>query len=92
MGKIGAIILVLLNLSSAPLEDVIVVHREDGYDVGCISRGQTERIIVAMRDSIRVVFKVAGSDKWLGTELMPVRDTITLSNSTKTFEVDIEKF
>lgn len=39
-------------------------------------------------DSVRVVFRLG--DEWIGTNMLPMRDTIEINDLTETFEVEVE--
>lgn len=38
----------------------------------------------------RVVFRLG--DEWIGTDMLPVRDTIRIEDNTETFEVEVYFF
>ena len=54
---------------------------------GCIERGESRRVEVEDTDSVRVVFRLG--DEWIGTDMLPRRDTIIINDKIETFEVEI---
>ena len=48
---------------------------------------QSRKVDVEKADSARVVFRLG--DEWIGTDMLPLRDTIEISDLTETFEVEI---
>ena len=79
--------IVILNLSSTPLHDAMLVVGDDAIELGCIERGESRRVEIESTDSVRVVFRLG--DEWIGTNMLPMRDTIEISDLTETFEVKI---
>lgn len=80
--------IVVLNLSSTPLDDAMLVVGDDAIELGCIERGESRRVEIESADSVRVVFRLG--DEWIGTDMLPMQDTIDISDLTETFELDIE--
>ena len=80
--------IVILNLSSTPLDDAMLVVGDDAIELGCIERGESRRVEIESADSVRVVFRLG--DEWIGTDMLPMQDTIDISDLTETFELDIE--
>ena len=81
--------LVIINLSSAPLHNTMVVLGDDGIDVGTIHRGKEVRVEIPYRDSCRVIFTLKEKrEEWLGTDNLYC-DTIKICDATSTFEVEI---
>ena len=78
----------ILNLSSTPLHDAMLVVEDDAIELGCIERGESRRVEIESTDSVRVVFRLG--DEWIGTDMLPMRDSIEISNKIKTFEVEVE--
>lgn len=79
--------IVIFNTSIITLSDAMLVVDNEAVEVGDIKCGESRRIEVEQADSVRVVFRL-GED-WIGTDLLPMRDTIEISDSTKPFEVEI---
>lgn len=52
---------------------------------GCIERGEGRRVEIESADSVRVVFRLG--DEWIGTDILPMRDTIEISDKIETFEM-----
>lgn len=80
--------IVVLNLSSTPLHDAMLVVGDDAIELGCIERGESRKVEIESADSVRVVFRLG--DEWIGTDMLPMRDTIEISDLTETFEVEVE--
>lgn len=78
----------ILNLSSTPVHDAMLVVDDEAIELGCIERGESCKVEIESADSVRVVFRL-GND-WIGTNMLPRRDTIEISDMTETFELDIE--
>lgn len=85
-----AIWIVILNLSSTPLYDAILVVEDEAIELGYTDIGGSRRVEVERADSVRVVFHLG--DEWIGTNMLPMRDTIRIEDNTETFEVEIEFF
>ena len=75
------------QLSSTPLHDAMLVVEDDAIELGCIDCGKSRRVEIESADSVRVVFRLG--DEWIGTDMLPMRDTIEISDMTETFEVEI---
>lgn len=80
--------IVILNMSSTPLHDAMLVVGDDAIELGCIERGESRRVEIESTDSVRVVFRLG--DEWIGTDMLPMRDTIEISDLTETFEMEVE--
>lgn len=80
--------IVILNLSSTPLHDAMLVVEDDAIELGCIDCGESRRVEIEDTDSVRVVFRLG--DEWIGTDMLPMRDTIEISDLTETFEMEVE--
>lgn len=80
--------IVILNLSSTPLHDAMLVVGDDAIELGCIERGESRKVEIESTDSVRVVFRLG--DEWIGTDMLPMQDTIEISDLTETFEVEVE--
>ena len=80
--------IVILNLSSTPLHDVMLVVEDEAIELGCIERGISRRVEIESADSVRVVFRLG--DEWIGTDMLPMRDTIEINDLTETFEMEVE--
>ena len=88
MWRALAIWIVILNLSSTPLQDAMLVVEDDAIELGCIDCGESRRVEIENADSVRVVFRLG--DEWIGTDMLPRRDTIEISDMTETFEMEVE--
>ena len=84
---------VILNLSSATLHNVMVVAVDEATEIGSIESGVCEQVEIPPQDSIRVIFTLGQKrEGCLGTDLLPLRDTIRIEDNTETFEVEVENF
>lgn len=90
MWRALAIWIVILNLSSTPLYDAMLVVEDEAIELGDIAVGESRRVEVERADSIRVVFRLG--DEWIGTDMLPMRDTIHIEDNTETFEVEVDFF
>ena len=88
MLRVILIWIVILNLSSTPLHDAMLVVGDDAIELGCIERGESRRVEIESADSVRVVFRLG--DEWIGTDMLPMRDTIEISDKIETFEMEVE--
>lgn len=79
--------IVILNLSSTPLYDAMLVVEDDTIELGRIDCGESRRIEVESADSVRVVFRLG--DEWIDTDMLPRRDTIIINDKIETFEVEV---
>lgn len=70
------------------IHDAMLVVDDEAIELGCIERGESRRVETESADSVRVVFRLG--DEWIGTDMLPMRDTIEIRDLTETFEVDIE--
>lgn len=66
--------MVILNLSSTPLHDAMLVVEDDAIELGDIGIGESRRVEIESTDGVRVVFRLG--DEWIGTNMLPRRDTI----------------
>lgn len=80
--------IVILNLSSTPSHDAMLVVEDEVIELGCIERGKSRRVEVEDTYSMRVVFRLG--DEWIGTYMFPMRDTIDINDLTETFEMEVE--
>ena len=94
MWRALAIWIAILNLSSTPLYDAMLVVEDEAIELGDIAVGESRRVEVERADSVRVVFSLG--DDWIGTDMLPMRDTdnclrdtIRIEDNTETFEVEI---
>lgn len=95
MFRVIATIVVILNLSSATLHNVMVVAGDEATEIGTIPKGEHRKLQTLSQDSIRVIFTLGQKrEGWLGTEKMAhcVGDTIRIDDKTQTFELEIENF
>lgn len=87
-----ATFVVILNLSSATLHNVMVVAGDEAEQIGTIPKGEYRKLETLPQDSIRVIFTLGQKrEGWLGTEKMAhcVGDTIKIDDNTQTFELEI---
>ena len=89
MWRALAIWVVILNLSSTPLDDAMLVVGDDTIELGCIDCRDSRRVEIGSTDSVRIVFR--WGDEWIGTDMLPMRDTIEINDLTETFEVEISQ-
>lgn len=90
-----ATLVVILNLSSVTLHNVMVVAGDEAKEIGTIPKGEYRKMETSPQDSIRVIFTLGQKrEGWLGTEKMAycVGDTIRIDDKTQTFELEIENF
>lgn len=90
MWRALAIWITILNTSTITLSDAMLVVEDEAIELGDIAVGESRRVEVERADSVRVVFRLG--DEWIGTDLLPTRDTIQIDDNTKTFEVEVEFF
>ena len=84
---------VILNLSSATLHNVMVVAGDEATEIGSIESGVCKQVEIPPQDSIRVIFTLGQKrEGCLETDLLPLRDTIRIDDKTQTFELEIENF
>ena len=65
----------------------MLVVEDEVIELGCIERGESRRVEIDSADSVRVVFRLG--DEWIGTDMLPIRDTIEINDKIETFEVEI---
>lgn len=76
----------LLNLSSAPLHNVMVVVGDEGIEIGEVKQKGCRKIDIPTQDSCRVIFTLGEKrENWLGTDIIKVQDTIKIDDNTKIF-------
>lgn len=80
--------IVILNLSSTPLHDAMLVVEDDVIELGCIERDESRKVEIESADSVRVVFRLG--DEWISTDMLPMRDTIEINDKIETFEMEVE--
>lgn len=80
--------IVILNLSSTPLQDAMLVVEDDAIELGCIDCGESREVEIESTDSVRVVFRLG--EAWIDTDMLPMRDTIEISDKIETFEMEVE--
>lgn len=68
----------------------MLVIEDEAIELGDIGIGESRRVEVERADSVRVVFRLG--DEWIGTDLLPARDTIRIEDNTETFEVEVDFF
>lgn len=79
--------IVILNTSTITLSDAMLVVEDDAIELGSIECGESRKVDVEKADSARVVFRLG--DEWIGPDILPLRDTIEISDLTETFEVEV---
>ena len=67
----------------------MLVVEDDTIELGCIDCRDSRRVEIDSADSVRVVFRL-GDDR-IGTGMLPMRDTIEISDKIETFEVEISQ-
>lgn len=90
MWRALAIWIVILNTSTITLSDAMLVVEDEAIELGDIAIDESRRVEIEDADSVRVVFRLG--DEWIGTDLLPARDTIRIEDNTETFEVEVEFF
>lgn len=90
MGKLVLLIILLVNLSSARLNDVCVLIDGDVVEVGNMDINDTTHIVIynSYSDSLLVTFRL--SDELLGTRKMPIQNVI-LCDTMEIFELEFVK-
>ena len=81
---------VILNTSTITLSDTMLVVEDEAVELGDIAIGESRRVEIEDADSVQVVFRLG--DEWIGTDMLPMRDTIRIDDNTETFEVEVEFF
>lgn len=66
----------------------MLVVEDEAIELGCIDCSESRRVAIESADSVRVVFRLG--DEWIGTDILPRRDTIEISDMTETFEMEVE--
>lgn len=93
MRLVTLICVVILNLSSATLHNIMVVEGDNYTEIGTIAQGEYRKLETRPQDSIRVIFTLGQKrEGWLGTDNIPIKDTIIIDDRTKIFELEVEKF
>lgn len=87
MWRALAIWIVILNTSTITLSDAMLVVEDEAIELRDIAVGESRRVEVERADSVRVVFRLG--DEWIGTDMLPLRDTIKISDETEIFELEI---
>lgn len=82
--------IVILNTSTTTLSDAMLVVEDEAIELGNIGIGESRRGEIEDVESVRVVFRLR--DEWIGTYMLPMRDTIRIDDNTETFEVEVEFF
>lgn len=90
MWRALAIWIVILNISTITLSDAMLVVEDEAIRLGDIAVGESRRVEIEDVDSVRVVFRL--DDEWIGTDMLPMRDTIRIDDNTETFEVEVDFF
>ena len=91
MWRALAIWIVILNTSTITLSNAMLVVEDEAIELGNIAAGESRRVEIEDADVFdRVVFRLG--DEWIGTDMLPVRDTIRIEDNTETFEVEVYFF
>lgn len=80
--------IVILNLSSTPLDDAMLVVDDEAIELEDIERGESRMVEIENADSVRVVFRL--DDEWIGTNILPSRVPIIIDDKIETFEMEVE--
>ena len=83
MHKIAVIFITILNLSSHPLPNTVLLNGDEAVEVGELKMRAHKTVKIPRTDSVAVIFKLG---KWIGTAKMPVQDTIKITDKTEIFE------
>lgn len=79
--------MVILNLSSANLHNVMVVAGDEYEQIGTIPKGEYRKLETFSQDSCRVIFTLGQKrEGWLGTGAKSVKDTIKIDDKVNVFE------
>lgn len=82
--------IIIINTTSATLHNTTLVIDDEAIEVGDVKRNHSIKVEVPQRDSVRVIFTLGHErEAWLGTDILPMRDTIKIDDNTETFEVEI---
>lgn len=65
----------------------MLVVGDEAIELGCIDCGESRKVEIESTDSVRVVFRLG--DERIGTDILPLRDTIIINDEIETFEVEI---
>lgn len=98
MWRALAIWITILNTSTITLSDAMLVVEDEAIELGDIAVGESHRVEIGesrrveveRADSARVVFRLG--EEWIGTDILPMRDTIRIDDNTETFEVEVDFF
>lgn len=66
----------------------MLVVEDEVIELGDIGIGESRRVEIESADSVRVVFRLG--EEWIGTDMLPMRDTIRIEDNTETFEMEVE--
>lgn len=92
MTKILAILIFIINTSSATLYNTTLVVDNEAFEIGEIEIGESKGVEIFQRDSIQVIFTLGQErEGWLGTDKIAICDTLVISDDIETFEIFIEK-
>lgn len=81
--------IVILNLSSAPFNNTMVVFGDEMIDVGKMEQGDTTMVELPNKDSYRVIFTLGQErEGWLGTDTTR-KDTLVITDKTEIFEFEV---
>lgn len=81
--------IVILNTSTITLSDAMLVVEDEAIELGCIDCSESRMVEIGSTDSVRIVFRLG--DEWIGTDMLPMRDTIEISDKIETFKVEISQ-
>lgn len=62
--------IVILNLSSTPLHDAMLVVGDETIELGCIDCSESCKVEIESADSVRVVFRLG--EEWIGPDMLPM--------------------
>ena len=89
--------LVIINLSSAPLHNTMIMVDDDAIEVGTIKVGEEVKVEIPKDNSYRVIFTLGQErEEWLGTNKIDFRDTkykevdtLKISDESEIFNIEI---
>ena len=87
MHKVVLICITLLNLSSHPLPNAVLLTGDEAIKVGELNIRVPKIIEIPKTDSVAIIFKLGN---WIGAERIPAQDTIKITDKTEIFEYTLD--